>query len=342
MARRRPARRRSAYANTGMDGGTKFMLLLILVVGLYAAARLMLSWDRPNSDSDARVPVTIAKGMSVTSIADLLYEKKLIRDPLVFRLYIRKNGLTNALQAGEYVVQQNLTPAEVIDVLSLGKSKEMKITIPEGTTLAQLDEMMAKKGFFEPGELKSCAATCEFPFISASLEGFLFPSTYYVVPENLTPKSFLTRLYNTFHQQVEPLKRDIAASGRSLEDVVNVASMVEREAFNDSEMPMVAGIIWKRLEEGIPLGIDATTRYELNDWTNPLYAVDLQRDTPYNTRTRQGLPPTAISNPGLNALTAAARPEASDYLFYLHDANGRIHYGRNLQEHQANKAKYIR
>ena len=118
--------------------------------------------------------------------------------------------------------------------------------------------------------------------------------------------------------------------------------MIQREAGSAEEMPMIAGIIWRRLELGMPLGIDATTRYELDNWSSPILWEDLQRMTPYNTRRSPGLPPTGISNPGIQALHAALHPQSSSYLYYLHDPAGTIHYAETYSEHQNHIERYLR
>lgn len=319
----------------------KFVALVLLVVILYIGGRFMLAWSQPNSESEVRVSLTIPKGASLKLISKKLDEAELIKDRLAFEWYVRWNKLSRKLQAGEYVIQRNLTFEELSEVLQQGKSTEVRITIPEGYTIKQIDDLLAKRGLGVPGEFEECALRCDFSFERESLEGFLFPSTYYVLTDGFSEKQFISRLYNTFNQQIAPFAEDIKSSGRTIEELVIVASMIEREAFNDSEMGDISDVIWKRLDERIHLGIDATTRYEKNDWKNPLYTADFQVDSPYNTRRTMGLPPTAISNPGIEAFKAALYPKANDYYYYLHDSSGGIHFGKNLEEHNANKQRYI-
>ncbi len=321
----------------------KYLLLVIVLAGLYFAGRVLYFWDRPNSEEGTRVSFTITPGTSFTRIKTLLEEKNLIADPFSFEVYARYHKLRSKLQAGDYVVQKNLTFAELVEVLQSGKSQEIRITIPEGSTIAQIDEILVRKSLIEAGDFIDCANTCDLGFQIEALEGYLFPSTYYESVQNFSSKKFIQRLYNTFQQQIEALRDDIAASGRSLNDTVIVASMIEREAFgsNMEEKQEIADVIWKRLDEGIALGIDATTRYELNDWKNPLYAEDLEKNTPYNTRRKLGLPPTAISNPGLDSLTAAANPVETDYYYYLHDSSGNIRFATDLTGHNQNKRDYL-
>lgn len=323
----------------------KFALLVIVFFGLYMAGRVMLVWDSPYSDSDARVSVTVPQGASLKTISKLLSEKEVLSDPWVFRQFVRKKGMANKLQAGDYVLQQNLTYGELVAQLQAGKGKEVKITIPEGYTISQIDALLAKKNLIKPGEFKTCTMSCEFAFDVESLEGYMYPSTYYENPETFSEKAFVQRLYNTFLSQIASLKTDISASGRTMDEIVNVASMIERESApgdTDDEMAKISGVIWKRLDEGIALGIDATTRYAKNDWTGPLYTSDFDASKPYDTRRRLGLPPTAISNPSLAAIKAAVSPVETPYYYYLHDKTGAIRWAETYDGHVNNKNLYLR
>lgn len=321
----------------------KFLLIVVLLAGIFVSARLMLSWSRPNSDSDSRVSITITTGSSLSTISNLLEEYELVRDGWSFQWFVRWKKLASALQAGEYVIPRNLTFSEVADVLQHGKSAEIRITIPEGSTIAQIDAILSKKSLIESDDFIACTNFCDLGFRVSSLEGYLFPSTYYVNPKTFTSKKFVQRLYNTFQQQTSDLMRKVQESGRTLNEVVIVASMIEREAFGDNleEKRKIADVIWKRLDERIHLGIDATTRYELNEWKRPLYTEDFDSDSPYNTRRTLGLPPTAISNPGNDSLSAAVDPLATEFYYYLHDNSGQVHFGRTLEEHNVNKREYL-
>jgi UPF0755 protein len=321
----------------------KFLLIVVLLAGLFVSARLMLSWSRPNSDSVSRVSVEIPLGASLSTISDILEDRELVRDGWAFQWFVRWKNLASKLQAGEYVIQRNLTFAEIAEVLQHGKSEEVRITIPEGSTITQIDALLAKKLLIEPGEFIECTNFCDLGFRVSSLEGYLFPSTYFENPKTFTSKKFIQRLYNTFQQQMKPFLGNIQESGRTLNETVIVASMIEREAFGDNleEKQEIADVIWKRLDERIHLGIDATTRYELNEWKRPLYTEDFDSDSPYNTRRKLGLPPTAISNPGLDSLKAAVNPISTEYYYYLHDNTGQVHFGRTLEEHNANKRMYL-
>lgn len=319
----------------------KFLLLVILFTGLYFSARILMVWDKPNSESATQVSISIPRGTTLSEIADTLYVAELIRDPLVFLVYVKWHKLATRLQAGEYIIPRNLSFGEVADILQHGKSTQIKITIPEGSTISQIDEILTKKSLIKPGEFQQCASFCDLDIPLDNLEGFLFPSTYFVNPKAFENKKFIIRLHKEFQNRINDLRTAIASSGRSMKEVIIVASMIEREAYTDFEMPEVSDVIWKRFDEGMYLGIDATTRYEKNNWKSPLYAEDFEKKTPYNTRKRLGLPPTAISNPGIAAIRAAVYPKETPYWYYLHDSSGQIHFAEDLDGHNNNKRMYL-
>ncbi len=320
----------------------KFILLAVLFIGLYLSARTILVWDNPNSDSDVRVSINIPKGSSLKRISEILYEGEIVSDTFAFQAYIKWNKLDKKLQAGEYIIQRNLKFSEIATMLQNGRTSEIKITIPEGSTIMQIDDILTRKTVIEKGTFSHCASHCDFDISVPNLEGYLFPATYYISPSSFDDKQFIQRLYNTFKKKIVPHQKDIQQSGRTLNEIIIVASMIEREAFADAEMPTIADVIWKRLDSGMYLGIDATTRYALNNWKRPLYTEDFNNESPYNTRKRKGLPPTAISNPGMEAIKAAIYPADSPYWYYLHDRTGQIHFAKNLDEHNRYKQQYLK
>jgi UPF0755 protein len=152
----------------------------------------------------------------------------------------------------------------------------------------------------------------------------------------------ILRMLDNFDTKLDSeLRSEIAKRGYSIHQIVTMASLIEKESRKDEEKPIIAGILWKRLEEGMILGVDATVRFALNKWTAPLTVADLNTDSPYNTRKKGGLPPGPISNFSLSSLRAAIMPEASEYYYYLHGNDGQIRYGRTNEEHNENKRNYL-
>ncbi len=327
-------------------------VLLVLFLGYTMWYRLALR--ATGDESEPSVVVTVPQGASAAQIAAILDEEGLIRSSLAFRLLAKKTGAAAKLQAGTYALKPSMDAQELLEVLSGGIGGETVVTIPEGFTVKDIDALLAEKGLIKPGDLSECAKTCDFATFDflptatglagrgGKLEGYLFPDTYYVLSQGFVPKFFLERMLGNFRTRVVTgLKDDLAASDKSLHEIVTMASLVEEETRADEERPVVAGILWKRLEIGMSLGVDATVRYILEKQSQPLTTADLDVDSPYNSRRFTGLPPGPIANPGIANIKAALKPEQSVYLFYLHGSDGRIHYGRTNDEHNANKA-YLR
>jgi len=302
-----------------------------------------------------RTVIAIESGMSVSGIADLLAEKGLIRSPFIFRLYVRLHGAQSNLQAGRFVLSGDMSVPQIVDVLRSGKSQEVSVTIPEGWTVTDIDAALARMGLAESGSIIDCAQRCDFssfdflPKVSnlaergGTLEGYLYPDTYFADTANFVPKFFLERMLGAFRKNVVAGQAEaIKASGHSLHEIVTMASLVEEETKTDEERPVVAGILWKRYDGNIGLGVDATVRYILDKPTSAITVSDLETVSPYNTRKFRGLPPGPIANPGLKSILATLEPQESPYWYYLHDSKGVIHYATTNEEHNENRRKYLR
>ncbi|PIP65772.1 endolytic transglycosylase MltG [Candidatus Peregrinibacteria bacterium CG10_big_fil_rev_8_21_14_0_10_49_16] len=301
-----------------------------------------------------REQITIEQGMSVEQITNLLAEKGMIRSPLAFKLHVAFNGLSAALQAGTFIFDQSMNAEEVVMLLTTGKSKEIRITIPEGFTVKDIDALLAEQQLIEAGDILDCLKVCDFSSFEflpdkkdlarrgGKLEGYLFPDTYYVEPGNFVPKFFLERMLNAFRSRVlRDLYDDLATSERSVHEMITMAALIEEETQTDEERPVVAGILWKRYDEGMGLGVDATVRYILDKPTGVLTGSDLNTDSQYNLRKFRGLTPGPIASPGIKSIQAALRPEKSEYWYYLHGSDGQIHYAVTNEEHNMNKYKYL-
>ncbi len=329
------------------------ILLGLVVILLGSFLYYKSSLGSVDSESDVRQVITIPKGESSAGIADLLEQKEIIKSPFVFKAYLKIHGQAGALQAGSFVLRSSMTVPEVVAALTQGAAEEAIITIPEGFTLADIDTLLAEKGIAKEGEILECAKTCNFetftflPTVkmadrSGKVEGYLYPDTYFVNVAEFVPKFFIERLLTTFKNRVvDDLKQDITASKRSLHEIVTMASLIEEETRGDSERSIVAGILWKRYDEKMGLGVDATVRYILDKKKGALTASDLDTDSPYNLRKYRGLPPGPIANPSMASIKAALHPKESPYYYYLHGSDGQIHYATTNEEHNANKAKYL-
>ena len=327
----------------------------IIILALAAAALIViasLAWYssalRPTGAGQASV--TIEKGETVESIAAKLKSQQVIRSPLAFKLHVRLNGQAARFKAGTFAVSGKQSATKVADTLADAKETSKQFTIKEGRTQRQIAAQLGKAGIADEAEFAGLKAADfrEYDFLAsapdgASLEGSLFPETYSVPPPGTGAKDVAKIMLNQFGRELTAGMRErIKAGGRSIFETVTVASLAEEEVKTDRDRRIVAGIIYRRLAEGIRLDIDATTRYAVNKPAGALTQADLDSDDPYNTRKVKGLPPGPIANPGLKALQAAIDPEQTEYLFYLSARDGTTYFARTNDEHEENKAEHLR
>lgn len=280
------------------------------------------------------VRVTIPEGYSITKTAQTLEEAGVIRVSQALVVMARLENIS--LKAGTYLFEDTQTLSEVTQRLRKGDYGDVytRITIPEGSNNKEIEKILQRKLENFNSEM--------FRTLTKSKEGYLFPDTYAVLPETNT-ESMVKIMEQEFRKKIAPLAPALAASKRSLEDIVIMASLIEKEAGNNNdEQKIVSGILWKRLDKGMALQVDAPFLYIQGKTSAQLSIADLRKDGPYNTYTRTGLPPTAIGNPGMNALVAALHPKSSLYFYYLHDTKGGIHYGVTHDEHVRNKQRYLK
>lgn len=311
--------------------------LILRYAGAGSGIRAVSSFDQQQV-----VEITIPSGQTVDDTVRQLKRKGIISSRFLFKRYLISKRFDTRIQAGSYILPQGITFREAADILTAGEVKFIDIHVFPGMTVKELysrvsscftdlslDEFLS--------EADKAAAERGYPFI----EGLFFPGSYRFYPYSLSPFQVVSAMIDRFEEALTPYWSDLRSSPHTVNEVIIIASMVQRETANPEEMPFIAGIIYNRLQENMPLGIDATTRYELDDWTNPLTKAQLEAETSYNTRRKKGLPPTPIGSPGHEALKAAVYPADTDYLYYLHDQNGGIHFGRTYEEHLENKNRYL-
>ena len=325
---------------------TAFLIAVILLLAFFT----FISGARINRDGE----FTIESGTSSRQVWSELAAEGYTSHTLAWKYYSWRQEAAGKIQAGTYQLTTGEKVSSVVSRFVSGDAvlDELAIIYPEGFTLAQIAERTAAKGIGTKEEFMSAASDPliyaeSFPFLldlasSRTLEGYLFPDTYRVF-ENDTPEDVIRRMLANFNEKISTAGIPEAAetSGRTLDEVVIMASIVEREVQTDVDMAKVAGILWKRFDEGIGLGADATVRYVIDKQTGPLTAADLGVDSPYNTRRYRGLTPGPISNPGLRALTAAANPEDSPYYYYLSAPSGETIFAETNDQHNVNKAEYL-
>ncbi len=320
-------------------------ILLIVAAVAFFAYRL---YEPGAGDGTGTVAVTIPQGNSAEQIGDLLAEKNVVSSSFFFSLRARLDG--GSLRSGTVELKEGMSYAAALDELTkpaVAAPKLAKITLPEGPSSKELAGRVKEAGFTGSyvEAAKSAKKLDPVDFggpKSATLEGFLFPATYELKPGS-TAKALVGKQLTAFKENFATLdlKRSRARK-LSRYDVLVIASMIEREAGVAKDRRLISGVIYNRLKQGIPLGIDATIRYDLENFSRPLRVSELEKDTPYNTRTRTGLPPGPIGNPGLASLQAAANPASNDFLYYVVKpcANGAHAFSSTDAQFQQDVANY--
>jgi UPF0755 protein len=307
------------------------MLALLALLAIGAALYVINATFQPfqsENEQAGGVAVRIPAGADAGTIGKLLEAKGVVVDARFFELNATLTLRRNKLLTGNYLLRRNMTNGAAIDALMQGPKvrvvKTFKVTIPEGLSRREAAPRVEASGV-DGSYLKASGAPAAvirarrlgLPKGTRSLEGFLFPATYSLM-RGATSDQLVRQQLNAFRDNVSAIGlRAARRKNLTRYDVVTIASMIERETPSDKERPLIASVIYNRLKDGRPLSIDATIRYDLNNWSRPLKVSELERDTPYNTRTRKGLPPTPIGSPGLASLKAAAHPAHTRYRFYV-------------------------
>lgn len=276
---------------------------------------------------------SIKSGESLEEIADNLEKEELIRSSFWFSLYVLYKGWAGHLLAGEYNLSPSLTVPEIALKITDGQinPSEVRITIPEGFTLEKIDARLAKAGLIREGELLQYS----------ELEGYLFPDTYWFRRGD-EPEKIILKMRQNFNEKIDQeLKNEISKQGKTLEEIIIMASLLEKEVSSYEDRRIVSGIFWKRIKDNYPLQSDASLSYIFED-DKPRHTIDETKvDSPYNTYQNIGLPPGPINNPGLLSIKAAIYPLKTDYYFFLSAPNGKTIFSKTLEEHNKNKAKYF-
>lgn len=316
------------------------IVVVLLAVGYYAG---FIFPPMPTQGES----ITIRRGMNAENIANALKEYNVIRSRTLFVWFAYFSGIENKLAAGKFQFQEPQSLFSILQKLS-GPQHETTIVITEGMSASNIKELLARNNIPAATLFLDRIQTYrnnDYPFLAsipknASVEGFLFPDTYRLY-ESADADEIIGTLVGNFDMKIKPLEHAIASSGRPLYDTVILASILEREVQTPEDKAIVAGIFLKRMKAGIPLQADATLAYETGKASKDLTAEDLKNNTPFNTYTRKGLPPSPLGNPGIDAIRAAIFPTSSPYMYYLSDNDGRIHYARTFEEHKKNKALYL-
>ena len=338
------------------------VLLLVFLLTVPTIPYLLYRYGiNSNPQTNKEITVEIKQGDGVSQIANRLVDAGLINSATLFKIFVKLNGVETNLQAGVYTIPPKTTMVALVDIIQYGRN-DITVRYIEGWRVEQLGMLLLEK--LDNFDYQT------FVVEARKLEGQLFPDTYFMNRE-ATVKDVIDLLQDTFNEKTVDLLSPESLNEVNLtkKEAIILASIVEREAVDETDRKIIAGILIKRLGEGMRLEADATTQYavalkkhcaqhfadspdclggtdskyleEVTWWPYDLTEEDLDDDSPYNTRKNYGLPPTPISSFGVSALEAVVNFEPSDYYFYLTDPGGKTHYAITLDQHNTNTFKYL-
>jgi UPF0755 protein len=319
----------------------KLLLFILLVVGaLYLAWYHETKWPVRRA-SDPPQSLLVEPGTGIAEIGRQLYGRGLVRHPEIFRALVVSKGAAGRLRAGEYSLEGEMSLDEIVDKMVRGDVVRHLVTFPEGTALEEMARIVATQGIPPAGFLEAARDVSLIKDLdpeAKDLEGYLFPDTYEVEPRRQDAAAALVRRMVQRHRAVvSPLLPQVQASGRTLREVVTLASLVELETARKEERPHIAAVFLNRLRRRMPLQTDPTVIYALRragTWDGNIRKGDLDINSPYNTYRYPGLPPGPIANPGREAIRAVLGPLPSEDLYFVSRNDGSHQFSRTLAEHE--------
>jgi UPF0755 protein len=320
---------------------------MLLVAAAVAAVVGLAAWDALTPTQTMRQGprvVEILPYQGLLGIARRLREEGVVRSPLGFILLATAAGKARSLKAGEYQISRDASALVVLNLIASGRVIQHAVVLPEGHTVAQLARTLEAERLAAADDILRVARDRGFllglGIEAESVEGYLFPDTYQLV-RGMTPEDILGRMAARLREQLSPpILEQIWARELSVHQTLTLASIIEREAVDASEMPLISAVFWNRLRRDMRLQADPTVQYAVGRERQRLTRDDLQADSPYNTYRRLGLPPGPIASPGLAAIRAALNPAPVDYLYFVAVDERRHHFSATLEDHNAAVARY--
>jgi UPF0755 protein len=336
------------------------ILFVLFIVSLLAfggvAYWLYNALNTPVRHDKADKFIEIPKGSTPNQIIAKLADEGIIQSETATNIYLRTFGNAEKLQAGEYQFSSPITPLQVLKDLEKGEERTVKLTIPEGFTRFDIAKRIAEKFPQNPpvdekailNMMDDTSLIKDIAPAAKNLEGYMYPSTY-SLPRDAKPQEIIKTMVEQFRKVWKPEWSERAkALGRTPQEIVTIASLIETESKFEEERPIVASVIYNRLEKSIPLGIDQTAVYIAkmqNRWDGTIHKSDLEADSPYNTRKYGGIPPGPISSVSESAFKAALYPAQTDYIFYVLNVeanDGSHHFYASAADFERGKAQYQR
>jgi UPF0755 protein len=307
-----------------------FILAVFLLLGL--GIFLISPPDREGKEET----FVVKEGSSLKDVAWDLEQRHLIRSRTLFVLWSRILGYSKGIKSGEYILSASMPPVKILEKLRLGLIQTHIITIPEGYTRRQIADLFHERGLADENEFltltKDASVLKRYGVSGSTLEGYLFPDTY-LFGRGISPSVIVDTMVKRFWQMVGPFTDKAKEIGMPMEEIVTLASIVEKETGRPEERPLIASVFLNRLKRGMRLESDPTVIYGLDDFDGNLRKEDLNRKTPYNTYVIHGLTPGPICSPGLESIKAVLYPARTEYLYFVSKNDGSHQFSRTLSEH---------
>lgn len=314
-----------------------FLISLCLYVAITSILFVVYLYSTPSSKNFQAKKIYIEKGTSFRSVVDTLHKDGIISSKTFFNLLAYLTFNTRNIKAGEYVIPTPQKPLYVLNKLVKGLVTKYYITIPEGSNIYNISSLLDDYKIAEGERFLAMAGSREvaktYGIESRALEGYLFPDTY-VFTRNMDEKAIINMMTNHFNREysseMDERRKEL---GLTMDEVITIASIIEKETSLDSEKPIIAAIIYRRLKKNMRLQMDPTVIYGFKKWNGRLTKKDLNRFNEFNTYVINGLPPGPISNPGRASIIAALYPADTNYLYFVSKNDGSHHFSRTLREH---------
>jgi UPF0755 protein len=329
---------------------SKKRITLVLIGLFFLLSMVFFLWFgqyfvQPADKTGTEQVVMVEDGMTLRQVAVILEEHRIIKNKTFFLAWARLKGYGRNIKSGEYSLSPAMAPVKIFDVLTRGIIITHSVTFPEGFTAEQIGETLEqnininvdKSAFLslvhDPAILKKYGVS------GTSLEGYLYPDTYQF-SRRQSPESIIDVMVSRFNQVVLPFKGKIEMSGMTLEEVITLASIVEKETGSADERPLIASVFLNRIKKNMRLDSDPTVIYGIENFNGNLTRDDLRRYSPYNTYAVKGLPPGPICNPGIESIRAVLYPGDTDYLYFVSKNDGSHYFSRTLEEHNRHVLAY--
>lgn len=308
-------------------------ILTSIFAGVLAVVFYVSAVEPPNA-FPLNTLITIPEGTTLSETAEIFQELRVVRSGTALKIIMTLTGHQRDVHAGDYLFKEPQSVFSVARAIATGAYglEPARFRVAEGATVREMARLF--------GTLLERFDEERFLENAQPYEGYLFPDTYFFLP-NTTDEQVLSTMRQNFDQHIKPLGEEIVAYGKPLEEVITMASLLEREAHNTLDRRKIAGVLWNRLDRGMLLQVDAAFLYTLGRSTFQLTTADLKSDDPYNTYVHKGLPPGPIGSPSLNSIRAAVTPVEHDYLFYLADHENITYYSKTYEEHLEKKQLYL-